>query len=659
SGKYVKAYEIRLPKYDPAFCVLFPRMWDPNEGHPRGYKSWGGTDGYEKIAFTPTDGEARKMIEKPSYMNNISYFFNYQVKFMYVRYFLWNFCGRQNDIQGYDPPDNLHGNWITGIPFLDSMRYPQDDQPQDLADNKGKNAMYGLPLILGLLGFVFHFKKDRRNSLVVLTYFFFTGFAIVLYLNQAPYQPRERDYSYVGSFWTFSIWIGLGVLGIMNFLAKRMKQSSEKGNAIVATALCLIVPVVMGHAGWDDHDRSTRTTTRDLAIDYLESCAPNAILFTNGDNDTFPLWYAQEVEGIRTDVRVCNLELLGMAWYVDQMNRKAYQSERMPFSLTHDQYKDGTRDYVYFYDRGLKGFYDIKELLEFVKSDDPSKQLQGGGGQMLNYFPTKNFELKVNKDEVLKSGGIPKSVQDSILPAIDWTMKGGGVMRSTLMVLDAIAHNDWKRPVYFAVTTGSEAYMGLEPYFQLEGMAYRLTPVRVTPNNSVEGTRVATDIMYNNVMTKFQWGNMGSGEYLDENVRRMAMDLRIQVATLAEALLKEGKKDSALKVIDVCMKNISAESCPYDGPTTMLAQDLYEAKAYDKANELSKALFDIYEKDLYYYHTLESESQNFYGSSIEQAQMILERLNYFAQSNSQAAVAKDFQARLEKLQKAGILRQQQ
>jgi len=648
----------QLPNYASQFCTLFPRMWDAGESHPQGYKRWGGTDGYEKIAYTNAEGQ-KEMIMKPSWFgNNMAYFFKYQVLHMYFRYLMWNFCGRQNDIQGVDPADNLHGNWITGISFIDNLRNPQENMPDELAKNKARNVMYGIPLILGLIGFFYQFKKDKRDGIVVLTLFFFTGLAVMLYLNQKPYEPRERDYSDVGSFWTFSIWIGLGVLAVMNFLMKRMKQLSEKSSAIIATTLCLVVPILMCNAEWDDHDRSTRTTTRDLAIDYLESCAPNAILFTNGDNDTFPLWYAQEVEGIRTDVRVCNLELLGMAWYVDQMNRKTYESDRMPFSLNHEQYKEGTREYNFFYDRGLKGFYELKEIMDFVKSDDPNNMLQLQGGKMANFFPTRNFKVSVNKDEIIKNGMIPKSQEDSILPAITWTMKGNAVMRSTLMVLDAIANNNWKRPIYFAVTTGSEAYMNLEPYFQLEGMAYRLTPVRTTPENSIDGQRVNTGIMYNNVMKKFKWGNMNTGEYLDENVRRMAMDLRIQVATLAEALIKEGKKDSAVQVLDMCQSQISRASCPYDGPSVMIAQAYYDAHSFDKANALAKEIFDIFEKNLYYYHTLDQENQNFYGQQIQQAEIILERLAFFSQTNNQAAVAKDFQTRIEKLTKMGIIKQQ-
>ena len=584
------------------------------------------------------------------------YFLNYQLRFMYFRYFLWNFVGRQNDIQGMDPEDNLDGNWATGISVLDGMRNPQENLPAEFSDNKGKNSMYGIPLILGLLGLVYQFKRDRRDWMVVGAYFFFTGIAITLYLNQAPYQPRERDYSYVGSFYAFSIWIGIGVMALFEFLSKRMKQGNDKPAIAVSVIVALLAPVLMAHAEWDDHDRSKRTTTRDLAIDYLESCPKNAILFTNGDNDTFPLWYAQEVEGIRTDIRVCNLELLGMAWYADQMNRKAYNSDRMPFSLTHDQYRDGTREYVPFVPNPkIKGFQDLKKLMEFVKSDDPQDKL-GDPGDMVNYFPTKNLELKVNKAQVLENGGVPKNLQDSIVSVIDWTYPQNACYRSQLMMLDALANNDWKRPMCFAVTSGTESYIGLDKYFQLEGLVYRLTPVQVSAENSVEGVRVNTDQMYDNVMHKFRWGNMSSDEYLDENVRRMATDLRIQMGTLAEALTKEGKKDSALKVLNVVMDSISPKSCPYDGPMMIIVADYFQLKALDKANPLAKKLFDDNEKLLKYYHTLDQPNQSYYSREEQQSTMMLMRLQYFAEQAGAADIAKDFKTRIDALQKAGMMK---
>jgi len=667
-GKYIVSYEMESPKYAPEFCTFFTREWDASEGHPHGYRNWGGTD-FDKVAYTDAQGD-RKIIDRPKFVtNNLRYFFTYQLGFMYFRYLLWDFCGRQNDIQGLDPPDNLHGNWITGIPAIDGLRYPQDNQPVELATNRAHNAMFALPLILGLFGFFYHAKKDPKRFTIALVLFFFTGMAIILFLNQKPYEPRERDYSYVGSFFAFSIWIGLGVLALFDVLSKQFAKdgANKKMFAILSTVICLIVPAVMAHAEWDDHDRSKRTTTRDFAIDYLESCPPNAILFTNGDNDTFPLWYAQEVEGIRTDVRVCNLELLGMSWYVDQMNHKAYTSERIPFSLTHDQYRDGTRDYLIYYDnpqskfRQYTGQYvSLASVIDFIKSDNSEDKIELSNGRMENYLPTKKFMIPVDKNEVVKSGIIDKSQYDSIPTEIHWDLPGGNITRSTLMVLDAIAHNNWKRPFCFAVTSGSEAFMGLEKYFQLQGLVFLLTPIQnTTPGNARENPRVGMDKMYDNMVNKFRWGNMGTGEYLDENVRRMATELRYQSSTLADALILAHKKDSAIKVLNMCMDSVSEESCPYDGSMVMLDRCYFQAGAYAKADTLAKKLFGVAEQDLIYYNTLTGPYASYYSEETQQFELILEQLAYYSQMYKQDALMNYFQTRLETLNKLGLLKSQQ
>jgi Co/Zn/Cd efflux system component len=659
TGKYIitNAMKGQVYNYDSKFCTFFPRMWDGGEGHPQGYRNWGGIS-FDSIDFTDTKGN-KELLPKPVFLDNLRFFVRYQVNFMFWRYFMWNFCGRQNDYQGYDDADNLHGNWITGIPFLDALRYPQHNVPAEIAsNNKGRNVMFGLPLLLGLLGFAYQFQRDKKNTLVITVLFFFTGLAIILYLNQVPYQPRERDYSYVGAFYAFAIWIGLGVLGIYEWLTKLLAKNTnnEKTLALASTVLALIVPVVMAHAEWDDHDRSGHYTCRDMAINYLESCAPNAILFTSGDNDTFPLWYAQEVEGIRTDVRVCNLNLLASAWYIDQMKCKAYNSAPLPFSLTHSQYEDGTRETTPIYEnKKLEGYVDLKQMMDSIKSDNPANQVTMQSGEKLNYFPTHKFELKVNKEEVLKSGAVPKWLADSISSAIDWTMPGDYLSKNTLMVLDLLANCDWKRPIYFTVTTGSDAYMGMEKYLQLEGLTYRLVPLAATSTNSIQGTRVATDIMYNNVMNKFQWGNMHSKIYLNEDIRSMANDLRIQIGTFASALIKEGKKDSALKVLDRCMDSIPEASCPYAGPMVMIDYDYYQIGQFEKANALAKKLFDNAENKLLYFNSLAQQSKGYYKDEVEQTELILERMDYIARTYLQVDLAKDFDSRIEKLQKAGIL----
>jgi hypothetical protein len=666
-GKYVVSYENQSGKYAPEFCGIFAREWDGSESHPHGYRSWGGTD-FDKIPYTDAEGN-KQIIDRPKFFsNNLRYFFNYQLGFMYFRYLLWDFCGRQNDIQGLDPADNLHGNWITGIPFIDGLKAPRENMPDELGKNKARNAMYAIPLLFGLLGFFYHYKKDPKRFTIVLVMFFFTGIAIILFLNQKPYEPRERDYSYVGSFFTFAIWIGLGVLALFDIISEQLKadENRKKMLAILTTVVCLGVPALMAHAEWDDHDRSKRTTTRDFAIDYLQSCPPNAILFADGDNDTFPLWYAQEVEGIRTDVRVCNLELLGMSWYVDQMNHKAYTSDRMPFSLTHDQYRDGTRDYLIYYDAPNGPFHryegqycNLAAVIDFIKSDNDADKIELSNEKMANYLPTKKFKIAVDKEAVIKSGIIAKDLDDSIPSEISWDFNGNNITRSTLMVLDAIAHNNWKRPLCFAVTSGSDAFLGLQKYFQLQGMVFLLTPIKDAAANTRENPRVGVDQMYDNMMSKFRWGNMGSGIYLDENIRRMATELRYQACTLSDALLGEHKKDSAIKVLNLCMDSISAQSCPYDGSVVMLDRCYFEAGDFSKADSLAKNLFGIFEKDLIYYNTLTGFNASYYSDETKNFELILDQLAYYSQQYKQTALMTDFQAKLENLNKLGLLKGQQ
>ncbi len=659
--KYVVTSSIEVPTYDPRFCTVFPRMWEDAENYPDGYKSWGGTD-VEKLPVDEGDGNT-KMVGKPTFADNLHFFFSYQVYFMYIRYFMWEFCGRQNDFQGMDPPDVLHGNWITGIPFIDAMiGPPQDNMPPELSKNKARTPMYALPLLLGLLGSIYQYRKDRGAWLTVGVFFFFAGLAIVLYLNQHPYQPRERFYSYVISFYAFAIWIGMGVLGLYALISNRILkgQVSPKAAAFAATAIGLVVPVVMCRAELPSHNRNGHYVTRATAINYLESCAPNAILFTNGDNDTFPLWYAQEVEGIRTDVRVCNLELLGMAWYVDMMNRKQYKSDRLPFSLTHEQYKDGVRDYLQVYDRGLKGYTDLNEIIDFIKSDDRNDQLQLMDGRTVNYFPTRRLELKVNKQNVIESGAIPASLQDSIPAVIDFNMPGSIISRSEYMVLDCIAHNNWKRPIYFAVSLPMSSYLGLDQYMQLEGMAYRLVPIKGGSVRYMEGMRINTSLMYDNMMNKFNWGNMSKGIYMDAVFRStIGGDLKVQGALLSQALIRENKKDSAIKILNLVTDSIPVTTCPNDYYTFMIVNDYYQAGDTARANPLASELFNDFDYKLKYYHTLDQNAQNYYSRDMESMQDILERLAYFAQHYNQTKLGKDFSSKLEILQKSGILQPMQ
>jgi tetratricopeptide (TPR) repeat protein len=650
SGKYVVIDERKntIENYDSRFCTIFPRMWSSQQNHVSGYRTWTNPKNYSRIPYTNPQTREEEMREKPTFGQNLYFFFAYQMGWMYTRYFLWNFVGRQNEIQGHG--NSSDGNWITGITPFDKWRIgPQTGLPDGADVNKGRNVMFGLPLLLGIIGLLYQFKKDNKNGVVVALLFFFTGVAIVIYLNQKPFEPRERDYAYAGSFYAFAFWIGLGVLAIFDYLEKKMSQVL---GALVATTICLLaVPALMAKEEWNDHDRSHRTIARDFANNYLNSCAKNAILFTNGDNDTFPLWYAQEVEGIRTDVRVICLELLNTDWYIDQLVHKAYDSDPVPFSLTKEQYRQGVRDYVPFHDAGVKGYVNVGEVVEFAKSEDNANKLEYGQGQFLNYLPTKNISVPVDSAYAVNSGIVPKELSNRIVKSIDWSLPGTYVQKNDFMVLDLLAHNNWKRPIYFAATAPAKSYLGLNQYLQLEGLAYRLVPVKQTGEETQQETRVAKDTMFNNIMTKFKWGGMDRhGIFLDDVfVRSCALNMRQRGAALANAFIQEGKKDKAIKVIDKIIEVTPQENVPYDVTIYGLTMAYYEAGALDKANNLAIKLFDNFETNLNYYYSLDRRDFSQFSSEADQAQDILERLIYFSKNFKQDKVSKELDDRYNKL----------
>lgn len=653
-GKYVATGAKVIPEYDPARCTIFPRMYSREPNHISAYKEWSGIKGEQK----------------PTFGNNLKYFFSYQMNFMFWRYFMWNFAGRQNDIQGHG--SLLKGNWISGIDFIDSMFLgPQDKLPDSMKNNKARNKFYFLPLILGLVGLFYHYKKDVNNANIVMLLFIMTGIAIVIYLNQTPYQPRERDYAYAGSFYAFCIWIGIGVVALTDMLKKRMPATTA---AMIAGLVCLIVPGVMGKEGWDDHDRSYRYTSRDFAYDYLNSCAPNAVIFTNGDNDTFPLWYIQDVEGVRTDVRIINLSLLNTDWYIDQIKRKAYQSDPVPFSLKTKQYIQGTRDYIPFYDRKIQGYSDLKDIIEFIGSDNPEAKVRSEGGDEFNYLPTKKFRIKVDKEAVIRNHVVEPKDTSRIVDYIEFELDKSYLLKADLMILDLIAHNDWTRPIYFAVTVGNDSYMNLENYFQIEGLAYRFVPIKANSDPSGQTGGVASTRMYDNMMNKFLWGNMSDPRiYLDQNNLNMTMNFRNNFARLSETLLQEGKRDSAMKVLDKCTEVMPDKTVPYNlmmlriaelyyrgakqsGDSLTISGDVEHNATTDKANiekgnAIIKRLADIYENDLNYYLSLKGTS---YAKSVDretnQGMAVFQELLRLSKIDNQKAITDDLQKRYDQLE---------
>jgi len=660
-GKYVEAGRKIEPIYDPAASTILPRMYSNQENHVQAYKDWTGI----KTDRTPTFGE------------NIGFLFSYQIGHMFWRYFMWNFVGRQNDLQGHG--NILKGNWLSGFKGIDASRLgPQDKLPQSLTNNKAYNRFYFLPLILGLIGLVFQFRRKQHDGAVVGLLFFFTGLAIVLYLNQTPYQPRERDYAYAGSFYAFAMWIGLGVLAIAEGLRKRLNPTVAAG---ATTALCLVaVPYMMAKDGWDDHDRSHRYTSRDFAYNYLNSCAPNAIIFTNGDNDTFPLWYIQEVEGVRTDVRVVNLSLLNTDWYIQQMERKAYDSDPVPFSLTYDKVMQGTRDYIPFYDR-KQGALNLKDVIDFVGSDDSRAKVMTQGGAQLNYFPTNEFIVPVDSNLVLQNGTVDPVDAEKIIHNLDIKIDRRYLLKADLMILDLLANNNWKRPIYFAVTVGNDSYISLDPYFQLEGLAYRVVPI-ITPDQSNGQTgRVGTRAMYDNMMNKFMWGNMNDPRvYLDQNNLNMAMNLRNNFSRLAEALLYEGKRDSSIAVLDKCNEVMPDKTVPYNvmmlrpielyyalstfkNPESALVDaaagkdiemhDSQSKHAVEMANSITRRLADISEDDINYYMSLKgTEHFKTVERELGQSVAVFQELVRMSKQAKQDALTKELEARFKKIEDA-------
>ena len=603
-GEYKVADVRQKPNYDSSLTTFFPRMWSRQPDHIEDYKAWAGIKG-TPVTIIGDDGQP-ETIQKPTFGENLTFFLRYQVVHMYFRYFMWNFVGRQNDIQGHG--DILNGNWISGIDFIDSARLgDQSNLPDKFKNNKGRNAYYFLPLLLGLIGAFFHYKRHQKDFWVVMLLFLMTGMAIVIYLNQYPHQPRERDYAYAGSFYAFAIWIGLGVLALYEWLSKKLPDTVVAGGVSLITLLC--VPVLMGAQNWDDHDRSDRYTCRDFGANYLNSCDPNAVIFTNGDNDTFPLWYNQEVEGVRTDMRVCNLSYLQTDWYIDQMTRKAYESEPLPIKFTHDQYVQGTRDVVYLMnDPRLKGPVELSKALDFVRDSNPATKLAQADNAA--YIPTKKLFVKVDKEAVIRNKVVPPELYDQIVDTIfiDFGNKNY-LVKDELMVLDMIANANWERPLYFAITVGRDKYMGLQDYFQLEGFAYRFTPVKTKSDGLYFGT-VNTEKMYKNMMNEFKWGNMNNPKvYIDENNQRMMINIRNNFNRLAESLINENKNDSAVQVLDRCVELIPNSIVPYNYFSQQTAANYFAAGANDKGTALMTDIFNSYKQEMDYYLNLNSDLQ--------------------------------------------------
>ncbi|MDA9334793.1 DUF2723 domain-containing protein [Flavobacteriaceae bacterium] len=652
AGKYVivNDYKDGLQNYNSEHASFLPRMWSSE--HAENYMMFSGflefsikseyqmqndlraiindfkgavangdVDYEDYTAFLKKYGRYID-IQKPSLLQNIYYLFDYQIGYMYWRYFMWNFTGRQDDVQG---KFDLHGNWISGISFIDTyfLGISQDNLPSDVLNNKARNTYYFLPLLLGFIGLFFLFNRDKKLFWTMLVFFLFTGIAIQVYTNVRPFEPRERDYSLVGSFYVFALWIGFGVFAIFEKLSSYTKTNLL---APIVSGVCLIaVPGILISQNWDDHDRSKRETAHAMAIQYLESCDPNAILFTIGDNDTFPLWYAQEIEGIRRDVRVVCTSLLNVDWYIDQMKRKAYESDPIPSALTHDQFKWGTRDYI-IKEVVTNDTLSIDQFLGFITSDDPrtkykhvlEQQGYDTSGQRrqdlnANYLPTEHVRIPVDKASVLKNGIVKAKDSTLIVPYIDIKIKGAALYKNRLLMLDIIANNNWERPIYFTGGAfGDEDYIWMKDYLQLDGLVYKLVPIKtpVAKDNPFDMGRIDSDKMYE-MVTNWDWGNNGDPSmYHDVETRKNSLTYRGNLARLIEVLIQEGELEKAEEIADLAMAKMPVDLFGFYTLLEPYIGAYYELEATEKARKLYIDVSRKYQENLAYYSTLSDYNQS-------------------------------------------------
>ncbi len=646
-GKYVivNYYKNALQGPNPKHVGILPRMWSSQnaENYMRyfgplefkmkqsneelrkavnqvktGYAN-GEIDAEQYISFLRRFNEYLE-IQPPSVWQNIQYMVEFQFGYMYWRYFMWNFTGKTNDVQGrYDE----NGNWLSGIGFIDSWRLgSQDNLPSDIADNKARNTYFFLPLILGIIGLIFQISKNPKQFWVLLIFFLFTGLAIQFYTNPSIFQPRERDYSLVGSFYIFALWIGIGVYGLFDEFKKWL---TPKILAPLVTIICLLaVPTVMAFQNWDDHDRSGRYTARASAKSYLDSCQEDvgAILFTIGDNDTFPLWYAQEIEGHRTDVRVVCTSLFETDWYIDQMKRKAYESEAIPSQISHDKYRWGSRDVLYF--QGItENRWLLQDFIDWIDSDKPQTKLkhilqqQGAdlseyseNSQNIVFYPTNKIRVPVNKKNVLESGLVKEKDSALIVDYIDIDLPQSAITKKSMMMLDILANNDWKRPLYFSGGSFDDAeYIWMKDYLQLDGLAYKLVPIKTERRSSFEMGRIDTELMYG-IVKKWDWGNSGSPDiYHDPQTRIQGLSLRSNLARLMEKLIEENKIDKAKDVIEIAMTNMPVDYYGYYTFVEPFVDGYYKVGESTKGRELFEKLKNKYQERLEYYASVTLDQQ--------------------------------------------------
>jgi hypothetical protein len=637
--KYEDAGKQQNYVYD--HTTIFPRMYSSDGQDPQFYRQW--------LQMGDQD--------PPTMGDNIKWLFSWQIYQMYVRYFMWNFVGRYNDADGQTDSEGIDGNWTSGI------RDGGKHLPRSVIGANTYTPLYALPLLIGLLGCVYHFMQKRRDALIVLLLFFFTGIAIVLYVNQPNIQPRERDYSYVGSFYAFAIWIGLGVIAIAELIQMKL---NTKTAAVAATGICLLAaPVLMASKEWGDHDRSTKMTPHDMAYDYLISCPQNAILFTYGDNDTYSLWYDQEVEGIRPDVRIVNLSLFTGDWYIQQMQKKMNNSAPLPITMPYDKYKEGVRDVIYFDDKKLPGYTNLKDVFDFITSDNQAMMEQYQSGQMGNYLPTKSFKLPVNPADVMNNHVITPAQQGQMATEIDWKYPSNYITKENLAMIDILSHNNGVRPICFTTTIGTENLIGLQQYLYKEGFTYRLLPLKADTANREQLDKINSLVMYDNMMTKFRYGNFKHARYLDHESTTMFYPVMVTTFyDLIEGLVKEGRQDlakNALQKYDEVLPDLYTGLDVVDRKM-FLAKTAYELNNIVLGDKFIKGIDGYLTDQLDYdYHLLQDNSPELNLRDVQYSVSFINNMQGIATDNHRADLAKKLQDQLKDYENkfGSILQRQQ
>ncbi len=632
AGKYVvvNRWKNALPNYTDKHKGFIPRMVDPSPSVKANYKAIAG--------ISPRSNR------RPTFAENLRFMMKFQFGYMYGRYFMWNFVGRQNDVQGQ--LDN-NGNWLSGIPAIDAMHLgTQSNLPDEMKNNKGRNTYFFLPLILGLIGLIFHLRLDKNNFYILLLFFVFTGLAIIFYTNPKPFEPRERDYAVVGSFYIFALWIGLGVLALFDKFKDRL---NPRVAALSIGAICLLaVPTLMGFQNWDDHDRSGRWATHNNAKAYLDSCDKNAVMFTIGDNDTFPLWYMQEVENYRTDIKLVNSSLFATDWYIDQQKRATYDAPPIPSELTHEEYRTGTLDVAYHIEIPLRNAavkdtvnlfegesaenqafenrVDLDFFMRWLRSDNPRTFIDfDEDGNPEKIYPTNKLRLYVDKEAVLKNSIVAPEDADKIVPYIDFDIDDVGLTKNRILMLDVLANANWERPIYFTGGAhAAEEYIWLKDYLQLEGLAYKFVPIKTSSKypdgrdrSILDIGRINTDIMYNNVK-KWTWKNSNSDAiYVDVETRKNGISFRNNLVRLAEALIAEGKNEKAEEILDLSIEKMPIKRYGHYGLVLGYLENYYKINKVEKARSVARTLVEIFNDRIDYYADLDAHGFRQHKDDIE------------------------------------------